>query len=310
MNIKEFFVKNWLQKLISLLFAVGLFFYVGNMKTSERLINIPLKIKNQPGYLMPLKKLPTRVTVKISGLMRKIVLIEARQITASVDLGAAVRGVNTLFVNLSYSGISEGIALQSSVKTIKVTMDMVIQKMLPIRVRLKNRPAPGFEVKKYTAEPATIILEGPRLILNKMKYIETQTINISGIKTSMDRIVGLNFQRENIHIKYPTKILCSIKVGQEMIVRELKGIIVTIKPSTAGLISKETNGFFVSIRCSGSKEMLSSLSNSDFTALVDASTVVKAGKKVLPVQITTKKPVRIERIIPDKILFDFQKEKP
>ncbi len=100
-RLKALLLDNYLIKIISLVFAVILWFYVNSRGGGEIEIAVPLELRNVPARLVVVGDRIDDVTVRIKGRERILEGITSRPPRAVLDLTDAREGNNVLFLNPS-----------------------------------------------------------------------------------------------------------------------------------------------------------------------------------------------------------------
>jgi YbbR domain-containing protein len=234
MSIKDIFLKNWVQKSISLLIAVALFVFVRGMLTHELRIPVKLGIKNKPSYLMSIGRLDETITVTVKGIKSKLNGLDAGRITASVDMADAIPGLNEFPVILQYPGYSEDLQLSTTVRSLRIEMDYAMERMLPLIPVLKGSPADGFKVFATNIEPAMILVRGPSLVLSNLASLPTTQFSVSGLKTSISSPIQVDLGSLNLELRQNGQIMLRLQIVAEQQERVFEGII----PSYEGLSPK------------------------------------------------------------------------
>ncbi|MBI4824829.1 MAG: hypothetical protein HY807_00190 [Nitrospirae bacterium] len=91
--IKEFFFTNIWLKLVSLVFAVGLWFFVITSSQIETVVQVPIQFVNMPPGL-ELTVSPDKVSVGIEGYERIIDGLGKNDITLELNMSKSKNGMN------------------------------------------------------------------------------------------------------------------------------------------------------------------------------------------------------------------------
>lgn len=299
MKLKQLLLRNWIQKLVSLVFAVGLFFYVSKQKTADRVFQVPLRIKNQPGFLIPIKPLPRTIPVKVTGQLRRIVLVEARQITAVVDMSSATRGANTFYISLNYSGLSEDVNLSIGSRTLTVEMDLLREKYLTVKPQLVGKPAAGWAVSETEVKPPRVLVSGPLSVLKTLDELQLRPVNINGVRSDIERVVEPEFDGLNLNLKQQPRIMLIIRVKMERAQRTFKDLVVRVEGLPDGRqVVDETR---VSVWLTGYKNELRSLRPAALDPLVRLPAGAAAGRYRLAVQLEAPAGFIVDKIVPKQV---------
>ena len=137
-------LENWLLKLISLAFAIVLWFFVMGESRMELNYIAPLEYENLPNGLMIANEVPTSVAVRISGPRALQVNLSPSDISLGVDLKGLTAGVT------SFKRLEENLNIPSGLKITRISpsyvdvkLENVRERDVPVRVVLTGTPAPG-----------------------------------------------------------------------------------------------------------------------------------------------------------------------
>ena len=100
-RLKALLLDNVLIKIVSLVFAVILWFYVNSRGGAEMEIAVPLELRNVPTRLVVVGDRMEDVTVRVKGRERVLQGITSRPIRAVLDLTDAREGDNVYFLDPS-----------------------------------------------------------------------------------------------------------------------------------------------------------------------------------------------------------------
>lgn len=229
MSIRDLFLKNWLQKSISLVIAVALFVFVRSMLTHELRVPVQLRVKNRPSYLMSVGKLDETITVTVKGIKSKLDALDGTKITASVDMADAVPGLNEFPVILHYPGYSEDLQLATSVRSLRIQMDYAMERMLPLVPVLKGSPADGFSVQETNTEPAMLLVRGPAMILSNLASLPTMPFSVSGLSASISAPVQADMGNMNLEVRQSGQIVLRLRIVAEQKVRMFEAVVPEIE---------------------------------------------------------------------------------
>lgn len=302
MYFKTDLFSRWFPRIISVIFALGLWYYIQRMKQTERVLRVRLAVKNRPSFLVPVNKIPETVKIKISGLNRKLLVVDKRQIRAIIDMSTAVKGQNFFKIHIIHKGFMEGVKVSSFSKNIKVKLDFLREKMIPIRPRILNNPAVGFEIKQYRIDPKTLLIEGPFSVIKNIKVLYTFPVNISGIRNSMRRDVYLDIEGLNIKLRNKTQITLFIRIEKSEVNKDFREFAL-IPVSIIGIpklfkLENKTN-LFTSVRISGSKKNLKTINPLIIGPFIDLSKVKEKGKYRFKILTKPLKNIDIIKINPE-----------
>lgn len=279
--------EQWGLKLISLVLAVGFWFYVVGEESIEITKTVPLEI------IPPSEKLSV---VKSSTYFLEATLHAPRNLMSafsSVNITASHRIEGTqnpgdYSFTVSYNDFSLPAPTIRIVRVfpsvVTVTLDELIVKKLPVEVEVAGEPAFGYRIDKEQIEldPNTVLVEGPKEALEKMDVIKTEPVQLVGRVRSFRRTIKIQ-QPNGIRVIGDGIAEIQIPVKAEYAEKEFTDI--PVKP----LGSPALNHYPVlqtpqiSIALKGPQALVDKLAPKDFLAYADVGGL-KEGAYDIPVQ--------------------------
>jgi YbbR domain-containing protein len=186
--------ENWLLKLVSLGFALVLWFFVMGESRMEVNYIVPLEYENLPAGLMIANEIPSSVALRISGPRALQVNLSPGDIRLSVDLKGLSAGI-TSFRRLEESlNIPSGLKItRISPSYVDVKLERVRERSVPVRVVLIGEPAPGFIVKSSIATPDKVLVSGAESELKGVSEVITEGIDLSHVQESFSQTVAISY---------------------------------------------------------------------------------------------------------------------
>lgn len=190
----EKLLENWVLKLVSLAFAVVLWFFVMGESRMEVTHVVPLEYERLPKGLMIANEVPSSVAVKISGPRTLQVNLNPSDISLRVDLYDLSAGVT------SFKRLEESLNLPSGLKITRISpsfvdvkLERVRDKDVPVKVMLVGQPAPGFLVKEIRSAPDKILVSGAESELKGVSEVVTDEVDLTNVQESFSQTVALNY---------------------------------------------------------------------------------------------------------------------
>ncbi len=196
-KILNFFKRDWLLKLISLILAIFIWFLIceyADPDTDKSVSNIPISV-NYEGSV-PQKEglgimtlIEDTVDVRISGSRDTIALMDHDRITATLDMSKVTRsGEYALPVKIDVGGQNITVVSQS-IDTIPVKFDKNIVSNVKVNVKISGDVAEGFILEEPTMLNSYVTVTGPETIVNSIEsadieikqdqFVETNTFSCS-----------------------------------------------------------------------------------------------------------------------------------
>ena len=188
--------EHWGLKLISLVLAIGFWFYVVGEESIEITKTVPLEVIPPSEKLSVVKSSTYFLEATVHAPRNLISAFSSMNISASHKIESVQKAGEYSFT------VSQGdftlptptiriVKVFPSVVT--VTLDEMIIKKLPVDVEVAGEPAFGYRVDKDQIEldPNTVLVEGPKAMLEKMDTIKTEPVQLVGRVRSFRRTVKI-----------------------------------------------------------------------------------------------------------------------
>jgi len=188
---------NWVLKLISLLFALLLWYFVVGEDKVDTTLFVPVEIVNLPRELVIANQYRKQLEVTISGPRGLISGINRQPISRTINLSKAAPGTMVIRNDPETMPFPRGInVLRLQPTHITLLIDRLMEKDIPIQAKTEGRPAEGHELAEVLFEPPFIRLTGPQGILEPTKTLTSKAIDISGFKGPVTAQVPLDLKPE------------------------------------------------------------------------------------------------------------------
>jgi YbbR domain-containing protein len=163
-----------------------------------------IDFKNVPVGLEILKQNIKRVNVGVRGHEMILSGLRPSDVRAIVDLSNGKKGESTYFFDVNDVKTLNNVKVKRiDPASIKVFLDESVSKSFRVTPFIIGEPAAGFEVKKTTVEPATVLVEGARTEMARMAVLRTEPVDISGLNTSINQSIRLDSNGRNVRTKVP-----------------------------------------------------------------------------------------------------------
>ncbi|MDX9708249.1 MAG: CdaR family protein [Trichloromonas sp.] len=194
--------ENIFLKLLSLAFALILWFFVMGEQKQELSYSVPLAIKNLPANLMVANEIPSQVDVRISGPRTLLMNLDPKDMGIAVDLKGLQPGVT------SFRRLEELFNLPGALKItrlspsfVDVRLERIKDKKVPVKLVVSGAPAPGFELREIQLTPAEVLVEGAEGELKNIAQVETDPVEIEGVRDSFSLIVPIDYRGRYTYLK-------------------------------------------------------------------------------------------------------------
>ena len=179
----KMFRRNLGIKIISFLFAILFWLFVMNQGATDKLIadqtlTIPLVANGLPQNMVVMTQLPL-VRVRVQGINPSA---NIKDIYAQIDLSGGVPGERSYIIKVNTPPGTNVVDLQPS--SIKLLIDSVQEKMIPVVATVTGNPADGYQVGSTLVRPSAVNVRGPSSILSTLDKVTTE-ISVTGAKDTI-----------------------------------------------------------------------------------------------------------------------------
>jgi YbbR domain-containing protein len=189
--------KNWVLKLLSLLFALFLWYFVAGEDKVDMTVTIPVEIVNLPRELVISNQFKKQLEMTVSGQRSLIRGMTSQHTSRTIDLSKASPGTIVIQNPPDSISVPRGLnILRLQPPTITLLLDRLIQKELAIKPALVGQVHKDYRLESVTADPPTLEISGPQAILGQEQHLTTSPIDINGLNQSDVKQVSLVLKPE------------------------------------------------------------------------------------------------------------------
>jgi YbbR domain-containing protein len=181
--------RNLGLKLLALVIALVVWFVFAAQRReriSERTYRIPLSLVNIPGQMVIASPLPPSVDVRVRGPFTALRQLDPGKLEAVIDLADTTRGERLYRLAPEDINVPQEVeVLAISPSEIRILLDSMAEKSVPITPNVVGTPAAGFAVEEVAVEPRTARVTGPASLIGPMTQISTDPISIEDRASSL-----------------------------------------------------------------------------------------------------------------------------
>ena len=301
--------RNWGLKLISLVLAIGTWYYAVGEENIEVTRVIPLKIQ-MDNPQMTVSNISTKaVQVTLSAPRTLIVNLASQDIQAEHKIGPEIKAAGEYSFRLETSEVRlpnfQIRVVKIVPETVTVKLDELIVQKLEIQQDFVGEPAVGYKLlaDELRMDPNAILAQGPKGVLEKMKSAKTEPIDLVGRIRSFYRTVQVTLP-PGVKPMSESLVNVYIPIREEFGEKEFKDVPVRIlkSPSASGVADLSPDK--VTLVLTGSKLSLEKLTPETLLAYVDLADLKKGDydlqlQVVLPenVSLKDKEPIMVKAAI-------------
>ncbi len=312
--------------IICILVAVGLWALVmidKNPLSDKTFYRVPVTIKNiealtkgSTPYMLMENKDSFSVTVKLSGLLNDLLKVQAKDIKATAEMTSFNEGLNSLLVTVEAPNDMKAEVISS--KYITCRIEQIVSVPVTVIVQYKGSQAAGFHLKYGYSSPDSVIVKGPRSIVNSVSSA-VAVVDIDGKQENIiqNKPVVLYDNTDN---EIDTSLLTISPSSVEARYDILPTKIVAVKPTVTGELSDEYRLTDLkldlsSVTIAAPKEILDTIveletepvdiTDADYNLVIEKKIVLPKGVEILGKANKTIVTATIEKVIEKEFVFDF-----
>ncbi|OGQ99659.1 MAG: hypothetical protein A2505_09295 [Deltaproteobacteria bacterium RIFOXYD12_FULL_55_16] len=208
---------NWGLKLISLIFALLLWYFVVGEDKVDTTVYIPVEIVNLPKELIiSNNQFKKQLEATVSGPRGLISGLNRQRITRTINLAKATPGTLVIRNEPETIPFPRGVTV-SRIQPNHITLliDELVEKELTIQARTSGAPASGHELVEVVFEPKFIKISGPKAIVGREKLLTAKPIDISGLKGPTTIQVSLELRPALLELMGETVVTANVVIREK-----------------------------------------------------------------------------------------------
>jgi len=216
MQISNVLFRNFGTKLLALGIACATWYVLTGQRReriSERNYRIPLSIVNVPRGTMVVSPLPDALDVRVRGAFTPLRALDPAKLEAVVDLADATPGEKRYPLgpgDINVPADVEVIAIAPA--EIRLVLDTIAEKTLPITADLTGQLAPGAELEEVTVEPRSARIVGPAKTLARLPSLSTQPVVVEGRDASFSETTTLALPASGVRVREGQLVTVRVKI--------------------------------------------------------------------------------------------------
>ena len=185
-SVKQRIFSDLRPKLITLLLVLLSWLVITGRQGGIITLTAPIKFHNLSDNLVFIKSVPEEVEVQVKALSKLIPSPKQLEVVADVDLEKMREGTNRVAIKNEELQLPLGVMVSSiSPSVIRVNIEKKVRKTLQVRVRTQGQLPSGLHLRKIIVDPTTVIAEGPEHALSRLVSVDTEEIDLAGIRRNV-----------------------------------------------------------------------------------------------------------------------------
>ncbi len=212
MRLKKAFTENLPLKTAALVIAVILWLFVTSKGQTEVSFDVPIDFINIPQGLDVVRYDVKSINIIIRGYERFVKNLKKDEIRVNLDLSRARKGENQLSIREGDIRLPHVVSvIRINPSSVKVFLEEKTIKKVSVRPVVTGRPENGY-ISSIQVIPDELSIEGVVSELRKTNYINTEPVDVTGLRDEITQEVGLDLAGKKIKPeKDAVKIVIKIK---------------------------------------------------------------------------------------------------
>src|SRR5437773_133772 len=199
---------NWLLKLGSIAFAIGLWGFVNlGAREADRSIIVPLDFHNLPPKLMITSPIPESVDVRLRGPRTILGTIDERRQRITINLANVATGPTSFKIDADMLNLPRGVTV-TRLAPVQVTLDVerIIERMLPVGANLTAAVPAGYRLVESEVRPAVVTVTGPAAQVGALRNVPVGPLHLPPTSGNFEETVLLERPADLIRLS-PDRVL-------------------------------------------------------------------------------------------------------
>jgi len=172
-------------KVVSLALAVGLWWALAKDPLAVVEVTVPIEFHNIPANLEISSVNIPEAQIRVRGPERLIHEMRAQDVHVEVDLSGVKPGERTFDLTARQVRQPHDLEVQQIVPSqVHLTFDLGETRQVPVRPRVTGTFVPGYGIVSVSADPAMVLIGGPKQRVEAVEAATTDPVDVSG---SMER---------------------------------------------------------------------------------------------------------------------------
>jgi YbbR domain-containing protein len=182
-------------------------------RISERQIDASVTLLNVPADMVITSEVPSSLVLRLRGPLSRLRSLDPAQIGVVVDLSGAGEGEHEFAVEARSVTVPADVdVIAVSPSQLPLRLERVVRLRIPVRPRVSGEPAAGLAVGDVAAQPAAVLVSGPRLQLEALRGVTTDAIAVDGAEGPVEAVVAVRSPQPLVRIVEPLAVRVTVEI--------------------------------------------------------------------------------------------------
>jgi len=271
---RDYVLENTGLKVLALLITGVLWLSVASRPVSQVALNaVPIEFIN-------LSTAPNLIVSKYETLSARVYLegprdlldsLRAGQFSVTADMSNVEPGVRVIPLSVDPSRLPASVNVKEiEPASIRVTVERIIEKEVPIIPRFEGEPRIGFEVIDWQIIPETVKIGGAESQVRDITEVSTESVRLADRTESFSEQVAIDIGSPSLTISDDIirkgKVMLTVNIGESQKERVVDNVPVTVKD---GPPRARANPKLVKVTVYGASSVVDQIIPSDVSVEVD-----------------------------------------
>jgi YbbR domain-containing protein len=222
--------RNFLLKLFSLGFAVGLWAFVNlGARDAEKTMLVPLDLRNLPASLMVVNPIVDVIDVRLRGPRTLLETIDEGRQRVSLDLASVRPGTTSFKVDPEALNLPRGVRVVR-VSPVQVTLELerVIERLVPVAASFAGSVPSGYHIADLEIRPPQVSLIGPAHEVEPVKSVLTSPLELPPGPATFEIAAVVERPGELVRVS-PERVTVRGRVEEIVASRRFRGVDVGVR---------------------------------------------------------------------------------
>ncbi|MCD6430930.1 MAG: hypothetical protein J7L57_06905 [Deltaproteobacteria bacterium] len=226
-QIRSLFFENLTLKILSIILAAFLWFFVSGKSKTELALSVPIEFTSIPADMTIITKVPTSTHIRVKGTKTLLRPLTSKPPSLSINLAKAVTGKNVIrLAQETFNDLPLGVdVVNLDPDTLTIYLDRFVKVTLPIKLKTKGVPPKGFQIREIKITPQIAEFRASEEYLKEHDIVFSEPLDISQLRKSTRINITLLTPPNELKLVNPErKIWAAIEIGESQAQRVIKGI--------------------------------------------------------------------------------------
>lgn len=305
MSLRRVIANNLSLKVAAVIVALVLWMFAKGEQTADRLLSIPLILREMPEGLTTVERPPETIDVVFEGDMKELLKLRIwGDAHALIDMSEAATdrvfrvGLSPANVVVSRDANVQIVEVRNP-KSLDLEVDRLYEKRLPVEPIVGGSLAEGYYLLAGAVSiPDSVTVYGPRRVVRNMRSVRTDSLDVSGRRSRVEAARGVAFdERWNLH-SVPREVRVFVEV-EGTVVTQLSEVPVGFRHEP-GFSSVSVDPPTMSVELAGPEHIASRLTINDVAVLIDTRGLPRGVHQLVP-EIDVPEGITVENASPTRL---------